>query len=166
MTVPFAILAVLTIAGAAAAMSLRNVVHCVLALALSFGALAAVYLRLGAQLIGLVQVLVYIGAVAILMVFAILLTRGEESTSLPLRPSTWLGSATVAVAVFGVLAWAVHASGVARRIAPAEPEATVSKIGEALMLRFVLPLEVMGLLLTAALVGAVIVAMHERQVHK
>lgn len=166
MNLPFLITAAIAVAGAAAAMSLRNVVHCVLALAVSFASLAALYLELGAQLVGLVQVLVYIGAVAILMVFAILLTRGEERHTLPLKARTWIGGALVAGAVFALLAWAVHGSALAGRMAPAVPAATVKQIGEALMLRFVLPLEVMGLLLTAALVGAVIVAMHETGVRK
>jgi NADH-quinone oxidoreductase subunit J len=161
MSAGFAILAVLAVAGATAAMSLRNVVHCVLALAWAFASLAAIYLALGAQLIGLVQVLVYIGAVAILMVFAILLTRGEQHVSVPMGLPAWLSSAVVVVAVFAVLAWAIHGSAVVRRPAPLQPVATVQQIGEALMTRYVLPLEVLGLLLTAALVGAVILAMHE-----
>jgi len=79
----FAILAILTVAGAVAAMSLRNLVHCALALAVTFAGLAALYLRLNAQFVGLVQVLVYIGAVAILIVFAILLTRGGGEQAQP-----------------------------------------------------------------------------------
>ena len=72
MTISFLILAAIAIAGTAAAMSLRNLVHCVLALAISFVGLAGLYLQLGAQFIGLAQVLVYVGAVSILVVFAIL----------------------------------------------------------------------------------------------
>jgi len=64
----FAIIASVTIAAAVAAMSLRNLVHCALALAVAFAGLAAVYLQLGAQFVGFTQILVYIGAVAILIV--------------------------------------------------------------------------------------------------
>ena len=78
MTLPFSILGALTIAGAAAALTLRNLVHCVLALTLAFVGLAGLYLQLGAQFVGFAQILVYVGAVAILIVFAILLTRGTE----------------------------------------------------------------------------------------
>ena len=91
--IPFAILAVLTLAGAVAAMSLRNLVHCALALTAAFAGLAAVYLQLNAQFVGFAQILVYIGAVAILIVFAILLTRGGEpprqAASLPRGPRAW-----------------------------------------------------------------------------
>ena len=79
MPLPFAIIAVLTIAAAAAAMSLRNLVHCALALTVAFAGLASAYLQLDAQFVGFAQILVYVGAVAILIVFAILLTRGGEA---------------------------------------------------------------------------------------
>ena len=61
--------------GMAAAMSLRNLVHCVLSLALGFAGLAALYLHLGAQFIGFTQILVYVGAVSILAVFVIMMTQ-------------------------------------------------------------------------------------------
>ncbi len=60
----FTIFAILTVTGAVAAMSLRNLVHSVLALTVAFSGLAAVYLLLGAQFVGLAQILVYVGAVA------------------------------------------------------------------------------------------------------
>ncbi len=161
MSPSFAILAILTIAGAVAAMSLRNLVHCALALVLAFVGLAGFYLQLDAQFVGLAQILVYVGAVAILIVFAILLTRGGESVRQGIFSTTWLSGVGVAAAVFGVLAWAVVNSGAGRHEPPPQPGVTVRQIGEALMNRFVLPLEVVGLLLTAALIGAVIIAMKE-----
>ena len=87
MTWPFTILAVLTLASAVAAMSLRNLVHCALMLMVTFAGLAAFYLQLDAQFVGFAQILIYIGAVAILIVFAILLTRGSE----PPRQSIFSG---------------------------------------------------------------------------
>ena len=69
----------LTLASAVAAMSLRNLVHCALALTVTFAGLAAFYLQLDAQFVGFAQILVYVGAVAILIVFAILLTRGRRA---------------------------------------------------------------------------------------
>ncbi|MHB1699897.1 MAG: NADH-quinone oxidoreductase subunit J family protein [Acidobacteriaceae bacterium] len=169
----FTILAILTVAGAVAAMSLRNLVHSVLALTLAFAGLAMVYLQLGAQFIGFAQILVYIGAVAILIVFAILLTRDAGTTSKSaldasvsnssVSNSSGWGGGVVALAVFAAMAWAFHASAVSQRALPAQPEATMQQIGNALMLQFALPLEVIGVLLTAALIGAVTIAMHDRQ---
>jgi NADH-quinone oxidoreductase subunit J len=160
MTVPFLILAVLTIVGATAAMMLRKLVHCALALSIAFVGLAGLYLDLGAQFVGLAQVLVYVGAVVILIVFAILLTRSDE---LPEQKTHWLAGAAVSAAVFAVLAWAVTAGGAAPGTTGAQPLVTIRQIGEALMQRFVLPLEVVGLLLTAVLIGAVVIAMEEKQ---
>ena len=158
MTVPFLILAVMTLAGAMAAMTLRKLVHCALALSVSLVGLAGLYLDLGAQFVGLAQVLVYVGAVVILIVFVILLTRTEELPAQKKAP--WLAGLVVAGAVFAVLAWAVTARGAGLETAP--PQATILQIGSALMQRFVLPLEVVGLLLTATLIGAVVIAMEER----
>src|SRR6266550_713944 len=110
MTLPFAIIALVTLAGAGAAMRFRNLVHCALCLALAFGGLAALFLELDAQFVGLAQILVYIGAVAILIVFAILLTRGSEPPQQPVVTPSWVMGVGVAVLTFGSLAAAVLAS--------------------------------------------------------
>jgi NADH-quinone oxidoreductase subunit J len=161
MTLPFLIIAALTIAASAAAMTLRNLVHCSLALVVVFVGLAAAYLQLDAQFVGFAQVLVYVGAVAILIVFAVLLTRGGEGPEKSVFSTSWFTGLAVAVGVFGVLAWMIINSTVSERELPPKAEATVKQIGVALMNKFVLPLEVVGLLLTAALIGAVIIAMKE-----
>ena len=158
----FTIFAILTVAGAAAAMSLRNLVHSVLALIVAFGGLAVVYLLLGAQFVGFAQVLVYIGAVAILIVFAILLTRSADTASSSIGGS-WVAGGVTALAVFGVLAWAISHSSASHGAAMPQPEASMQQIGDALMLRFALPLEMIGLLLTAALIGAVTIASREKR---
>ena len=163
MEITFAIIAVLTLASALAAMSLRNLVHCALCLALAFGGLAMVYLSLDAQFVGFAQILVYIGAVAILIVFAILLTRSSEPTPQPILSSSWVVGIGVALLVLGALGAAITRSRLAHRVLPAEPEITVKQIGDKLMTQYVLPLEVVALLLTAALIGAVIIAMQERK---
>lgn len=163
MTVAFLILAALTTAGMAAAMGLRNLVHCVLALTLGFAGLAALYLQLGAQFVGFTQILVYVGAVAILAVFAIMMTQSAGSMARPAFSSAWLAGSLVAGSVFAVLAWAICSSAASRKMLPPEPQATVHQIGDALMHRFVLPLEIIGLLLTVALIGAVVLAMHGKR---
>lgn len=163
MSLSFAIFAVFTIAGALAAMILRNRVHCVLALVLAFTGLAGLYIQLGAQFVGFAQILIYVGAVAIVIVFAILLIRSHEPlTRLAVSPG-WITSILIAAAVFGILAWAIRSSAISTLAIPARPEATVRQIGDALMSPFVLPLEVIGLLLTAALIGAVTIAMREQR---
>jgi NADH-quinone oxidoreductase subunit J len=156
----FALLALLTITSAAAAMSLRNLVHCALALAVTFGGLAAIYLQLNAEFVGFAQLLVYVGAVAILILFAALLTRGADIGLGRRISGKWWTGPLVGAGVFAVVAGAVSKSQLLLATPrPANP--TVRSIGELLMSNYVLPLQVAGLLLTAALLGAVVLAMHE-----
>jgi NADH-quinone oxidoreductase subunit J len=158
----FAILSLLTVAGAVMAMSLRNLVHCALALTVAFAGLAGLYLQLDAEFVGFAQVLVYIGAVAILIVFAILLTRGGEPAAQSIFSSSWVLGAAVAVSVFGVLGSMIWSSPAVQHWGlTSSPAVNVLQIGEQLMTRFILPLEVLGLLLTAALIGAVLIAMRD-----
>lgn len=163
MTVTFFILAAITIAGTAAAMSLRNLVHCVLSLTLGLLGLAALFLELGAQFVGFTQILVYVGAIAILAMFAIMMTRGAEPRGghepVPLR----ITGVLIAGGIFLVLAWAMYHGEGTGLVVPPKPEAPVREIGVVLMDRLVLPLEVIGLLLTAALIGAGVLAMEEKR---
>jgi NADH-quinone oxidoreductase subunit J len=177
----FYLIAALTVVGGLAAVLLKNTVHCALALTVAFAGLALLFLNLDAQFAGFAQILVYIGAVAILVVFAILLTGGSETPQGGVFSRSWLAGLTAAAAVFAVLGWAVAASAprlpgaaipapAATRasvipsapVAAPAPAVTVEQIGRVLAGRYVLPLEIVAVLLTAALIGAVIVAMHEK----
>src|ERR1700744_5139283 len=122
MTALFLILAAMTIAGTAAAMTLRNAIHCILALTIGLVGLALLYLQLDAQFVGFTQVLVYVGAVAILAVFAIMMTRGDGSHPEPAISSTWFIGGAIAVAVFGVLAWAIVTNHATTQLAAARPD--------------------------------------------
>ncbi|HET7104624.1 MAG TPA: NADH-quinone oxidoreductase subunit J [Terracidiphilus sp.] len=161
----FVVVAALTVAGGLAAVLLKNLVHCALALTVAFAGLALLFLQLDAEFAGFAQILVYIGAVAILVVFAILLTRGPEAEAGEggLVSRSWPAGLAVAAAVFAVLGWAVIEAAQGLPAVAAAPTVTVEEIGHALMNRYVLPLEIVALLLTAALIGAVIVAMHEKE---
>lgn len=162
MTVSFVLLVLLTLSAAIAAMSMPRLVHCALALVVAFAGLGCIFLNLGAEFAGLAQLLVYVGAVAILIVFAILLTRGGEVSMRPGARSAISGT-IVAVAVFAVLVHAVLTSGVTRMAtAAAAPAGGVKAIGTTMLQQYVLPLEVIALLLTAALIGAVILAWREK----
>ncbi|HEU5342347.1 NADH-quinone oxidoreductase subunit J [Edaphobacter sp.] len=159
----FTIFAIVTVAGATAVICLRNLVHSVLALIVTFAGLAVVYLLLGAQFVGFAQVLVYIGAVAILIVFAILLTRNTGADVRVSIDDSWVWSGVVVAGVFAVLAWAIYHSSVSHSATLAQPATTTQQIGNALMQQYALPLEVIGLLLTAALIGAVTIALREQK---
>jgi NADH-quinone oxidoreductase subunit J len=165
LSIVFLLTTVLTVAAALAAAVLKNVVHCALSLTVTFAGLALLYLQLGAQFAGFAQILVYIGAVAILVVFAILLTRGAGVPEYRNFSSNWFVGLVLAAAVFALLAWAVTKSLPASTAAVA-PVVTVQSIGAALMTSYVLPLEIVAILLTVALIGAVIVAMPEARTPK
>jgi NADH-quinone oxidoreductase subunit J len=161
MTIVFLILAALTIFGTAAAMSLKNLVHCVLALMLGLMGLALIFLQLGAQFVGFTQVIVYVGAVAILAMFAIMMTRSAKQERLG-KPSSAIGGVLIAILVFALLAWSfLH--GIPSQAQTPQPSASVQQIGDALMHRFAVPLEIVGLLLTAALIGAGVIALDDRE---
>src|SRR5579863_8727606 len=158
MSFVFWIVAALTVAGGLASVLLKHLVHCALAVTVAFLGLALLFLELDAQFAGFAQILVYIGAVAILIVFAILLTHGSNLPKGGVFSSTWLVGLVIAAGVFAVLGWAVLASVSAAPQSNVVPSVTVHDIGLALVGRYVLPLEIVALLLTAATIGAVIVA--------
>lgn len=161
LSIAFWITALFTVAGALAAALLKNLVHCALSLTVTFAGLAVLFLQLDAQFAGFAQMLVYIGAVAILVVFAILLTRGAGTPEYRIYTSSWMAGIVVAAAVFALLAWSVITSLPAGAVSAA-PDVTVLSIGQALMSTYVLPLEIVAVVLTVALIGAVIVAMHDK----
>jgi NADH-quinone oxidoreductase subunit J len=162
MTLVFIMTALLTAGSALAAISLRNLVHCALALALSFLGLAVIYLELHAQFAGFAQVLVYVGAVAILVLFAILLTTTPEREGGSRLASGWLAGIVSATALFVVFGGILLSSRALPAPGGTAPAVTVKQIGQELMTLYILPLQVIGLLLTAALIGAVIISMRER----
>lgn len=159
----FFILAVFTLASAVSAMVLRNLIHCALCLALTFVGIAALFIHLNAEFVGLAQILVYVGAVAILIVFAVLLTRSSET---PARSGvfsrSWILGLGVAIVTLGAIVIAVLRSPSLDRPDPKPVSITAKSIGAELMTHYVLPLEVIGLLLTAAMIGAVVIAMREK----
>jgi NADH-quinone oxidoreductase subunit J len=159
----FYALSLVTLGAALGAVSLRNPVHCGLSLALAFVGVAGFYLLLGAEFVGFIQLLVYVGAVAVLIMFVILLTRPvSESPGISrkrlLRHLPGLG---VGAAVFLALAISVLNSPDTARDAGEASEVSISALGEMLVTSHLLPLQITGVLLTAALVGAVLFALKE-----
>ena len=159
----FWILSVITVLGAIFAITLRNLIHCVLSLILFFLGIAGHYFLLRADFIGAAQILIYIGAVAVLMLFAIMLTRhvtGDEGPREVLGGKWWAGMGT-AVIIAGLL-WAIIRKDALAQLLPAGTAVTsVAEIGKALVADWVVPFEAMAVLLTAALIGAVVIALEE-----
>ncbi len=160
----FIALSTITVAGALAAVTLRNLTHAVLSLILFFFGIASLFFLLRADFIGVVQILIYVGAIAVLIVFAIVLTHqptGAEDFK-QISGAWWMGVLTSAL-VLGILVAAIRATPDVTKVAEKMPVGSAREIGQALMTDYVLPFEVISILLTAALIGAVVIAMEEIQ---
>jgi NADH-quinone oxidoreductase subunit J len=155
----FGIIAIFMLSAALAAATLPRFVHAALMFALSSIGLAAAFFLLGAEFVGLVQIFVYVGAVAILIVFTILLTRRDVEIGERLQ----LGGAGIALAVFATLAWAILRTPGMKVKAPTIEPLTIRQIGDTLMTSYAWPLLSLGVLLTAALVGALVLLTEERR---
>ena len=163
METAFWILTAITVIGAILAVTMRNLVHCVLSLILFFLGIAGHYFLLRADFIGIAEILIYIGAVAVLILFAIMLTRHVTGTEGPrevLGGKWWAGMGT-SVIVAGLL-WAIIRKDQLAQMLPAGTAHTsIEDIGKALVANWVVPFEAMAVLLTAALIGAVVIALEE-----
>jgi len=166
MTIVFLTMSAVTVLGAVLAVTLRNLVHCLLALVLFFLGIAGHFFLLRADFLGAAQILIYIGAVAVLILFAIMLTRnitGTEGGRGSLGGAWWLGVG-IAAALAGLMCAASRRSGLAEKLPyGATEEGVVKEIGRLLVTDWVVPLEIMAVLLTAALIGAVVIALEEER---
>tara|TARA_B100001964_G_scaffold186033_1_gene206532 strand:+ start:255 stop:776 length:522 start_codon:yes stop_codon:yes gene_type:complete len=156
--VAFWILSIIAIFGALVAVRKRNLIHGVFALLVFFAGLSGLFLLLLAEFIAAVQVLVYIGAVGILLLFAIMLTErvtGDDDRRVTSRG--WFWGLVVTAAVFVVLLLpAIQQLPPPKAAQTIDP--SVKELGHKLMNPYVVTLEVLALLLTTALIGAVTAA--------
>lgn len=155
----FVILSLVALGGAVGVVANRNLFRAALFLVLSFIGVAGLYVLLEVEILAMLQLLVYVGAISILIIFAVMLSRRMMSPEFRARNEQWLLGLGVAVALFAVLAfvllsvsWPVEATEV--------PQDAIARLGKALVdpEQFVLPFEVASVLLLVALVGAVIIA--------
>ena len=136
----------------------RNLLHAVLFLILSFVGIAGLYITLSADFVAVVQVLIYAGAIAVLMIFAVMLTpraSRDNAEGLLQIPALVLAGLVVAGVAFVVLEtdWRVATRG--------SFDSTAVAIGEALLSPFALPFEIASVLLVAAMIGAIVLVREE-----
>lgn len=159
--IAFFIIAVVIISGAVLMISFHKLVYMVTSLAFTFLGLAGLYVLLGAEFVAFVQVLVYAGAVTILMIFGIMLTRHDEPQETPKRP---LHNGLTLIGVlgfFGILFYAIQRAAFPAPDTTTFVQDTTAVIGERLFMLHVIPFELVSVLLTVAFIGAVIVAKRE-----
>jgi NADH:ubiquinone oxidoreductase subunit 6 (subunit J) len=155
----FIVLSVVSLSGAAGVVLNRNLFRSALFLVLAFVGVAGFYVLLEAELLAMIQLLVYVGAISILIIFAIMLSTRIMSADFRARNEQWLMALIAAVALFGGLVFvimSVHWPATQASV----PAGAVSKLGQALIDvdQFILPFEVASILLLVALVGAVVIA--------
>lgn len=155
----FIVLSAITLVGALGVVTNRNLFRCALFLVLSFLGVAGLYLLLEAEFLAIVQVLVYVGAISILIIFAIMLSRKLMSPEFRASNEQWLWALVAAVALFAILAVVLLRVNWPITSAPV-PENAISALGQALVSpnQYLLVFEVASVLLVVALVGAVIIA--------
>ena len=153
----FIILSITTLGAAVAVVTSKNLFHSALFLILSFVGVAGLYILLEAGFLAVVQIMVYVGAISILIIFAIMLTRRLMAKDLVQRNAQWGISGLVALLFFTVLGfvllrmdWPV--------VDAAVPRDSISILGQELMSTYALPFEVASVLLLVALVGSIIIA--------
>jgi len=166
MAILFFVFAAVILGSAFMVVSARNLIHAALWLVSTLFGVAALYAMLDAGFMAVVQVVIYIGAIAILFIFAVMLTRREARDKGPGLNANWWTSALMSILVFVGLALLLSKWGgisMTSKDLPAGFDA-VGVLGSALVSpdAFVLPFEVASVLLLAALVGAVYIAFNRK----
>ncbi len=153
----FYLIAAFTLLSAIAMVSLKNIVHSALFMVLAFIGVAVIYVTLNADYLAAVQILVYAGAITIFIVFGVMLTVRGNIKQTNLFSKNAALSAIVCLGITGVIAFAVLGTQWQLSSAPA-PVETVRAISELMLTKYVVPFEVAAILLTVALLGAIIIA--------
>lgn len=156
----FSIMAAMMIGSALKVVTTKNVVHAALWLVLVLAGVAGQFLLLGAEFVGVTQVLVYIGAVVVLFLFGIMLTKAsigdEQDVNLPNRAVP----AVVGILLLGVMTFAVIDTFEDTEL-PEERVTSAAEVSDSIFADFIIPFEAVSVLLLAALIGAIVVARKE-----
>jgi NADH-quinone oxidoreductase subunit J len=160
--VSFALYAALALGGAVWAVSARSLVRALLGLTVSLMGVAALYVLIAAPLMALMQILIYVGAVVVLIFFAIMLTHaqaeGQESGPRDLRRLFWAGAGALGVAGFLAAACLLHAPAESRQAVEISP----GELGQIFLGPYALGFEVISVVLFVAMAGAVMLTFQKR----
>lgn len=157
--VVFGIVAALIVFAAVRLVTTRNLVHGALYLLAVLAGAAILFLLFLAEFVAWVQVLVYIGAVVVLLLFGLMLTRAPIG-NMALDSQTRPLAAVVSLAIFAITSTVVWRTFKGQKIHFSKPD-SVATLGQAIFSRYVLPFEIVSVVLLAALVGAVVLARKE-----
>ena len=155
----FMLLATILIGAALLVVGMRDIIRCGLAMIVCFGSLAGIYAIIGAPLLAAAQVIVYIGAISVLILFAIMLTQTKDAPSRLVFQTQAVPAAIASIVIAVVLALAIGATDwgeAAKRV-----RLTAEAMSSVLFNSFVLPFEIVSVLLLAAVIGGVYLAKRE-----
>ena len=155
--IAFGVIAALMVLSAWRVVTTKNVVHAALYLVIVLAGVAAQFLLLGAEFIGVTQVLVYIGAVIVLFLFGIMLTRAKLGDDDTVAKERRFMAGLVGLLLFVVMAWAVIDDYRDTHVNITTPS-TTARVSDAMFSTYLIPFEVVSVLLLAALIGAIVVA--------
>ena len=156
----FVLLAGTMLFAAILVVTMRDIIRCGLAMMLSFGALAGIYVMAGAPLVGAAQVLVYIGAISVLVLFAIMLTQTKSAPTRLVFQTQAVPAAIAAIVLTFVVILAVGSTDWGAE--PERAKTNTTDLAIELFSNWVLPFEIVGVLLLAAVIGGVFLAKRER----
>lgn len=156
-------LGAVTVGSAVLVVTTRQLVHAALWLVVSFGALAASYVVLTAEFVAWVQVLIYVGAVVVLLLFGIMLTRAPIGRSDDLNSGNRLVALGTAVATAALLITVLVQGFRSAYVPLSAGKGSAHTLGTALFRTWVLPFEVLSVLLLAALIGAIVLSSRDRE---
>lgn len=157
---PFILFAVLAIIGGIMMINSTKVMHMLISVALTFLSLAGLYVMLNAEFVALVQVLVYAGAISILMMFGIMMTRHRDDEEKKPRSAHHILVGVGILALFGILWFAIQ-QAVFPDARLAQDASSTFEIGRLFMSKHAIPFELMSLLLTVAFIGAIVISKRE-----
>ena len=153
----FGVLSVVMGLAALRVVTTQNVVHAALYLVVVLGGVAGIFILLAAEFAAITQVLVYIGAIVVLFLFGLMLTKAPIGKAANLDNDQKFVGALVALMLFGVLAWSqIDAFG--RVVVEPERVGNSAMVGNSIFTQYLVPFEIISVLLLAALVGAVVIA--------
>ena len=150
------VLAAGVLGGGLAAVLLRNVIHSAVAMMVCFGALAGTYALLGAPIVAAAQVLIYLGAISVLILFAIMLTQaGDANLPAPFQRQAPV-AAVIAIVIVFLVGWAIVQTDWANTsvVVPVD----LDRLATAIFTDYALPFEIVAFLLLAAIIGAIYLA--------
>ncbi len=156
----FYALAALTVGSAMLVAFSRNIVYSTFALLGAFMGVVGIYILLAADFVAMVQLLVYVGGILVLTIFAVMLTAGIADVTVSNR-AVGMGSAFFTVAIAAMVMLYAIARTQWHQAAAVTPMPTTYAIGNAFLGDYVLPFEVASLVLLAALIGAIVISRHE-----